>query len=109
MVATPTAWCVYLLLVHGRVWLDAVALHPCAAPMPCHDHAPLLLRISQANGMEQKRYETVRHALFFREPACRELYKQHVTFITSRKNSINGVKYSDDPTILAWNLINEPR
>jgi hypothetical protein len=26
-----------------------------------------------------------------------------------RKNSINGLLYKNDPTILAWNLINEPR
>lgn len=26
-----------------------------------------------------------------------------------RVNTINGRLYSEDPTILAWNLINEPR
>lgn len=59
--------------------------------------------------VEQKRYETVRHALFFKEEACKKLYKDNVDVITSRKNSYNGLAYKDDPTILAWNLINEPR
>lgn len=29
--------------------------------------------------------------------------------ILTRKNSINGLAYKDDPTIFAWELINEPR
>jgi hypothetical protein len=32
-----------------------------------------------------------------------------VTYILNRKNSINGRVYKNDPTILAWNLVNEPR
>uniref|UniRef100_A0A383VL97 mannan endo-1,4-beta-mannosidase n=1 Tax=Tetradesmus obliquus TaxID=3088 RepID=A0A383VL97_TETOB len=57
----------------------------------------------------QNEYETLRHALFFKEEACKALYKDHVDAITGRKNSINGLLYKNDPTILAWNLINEPR
>ncbi|GBF87865.1 mannan endo-1,4-beta-mannosidase [Raphidocelis subcapitata] len=58
---------------------------------------------------EQKRYETARNAAFFSEPRCKEMYKAHVRAIVERKNSINGRTYRDDPTIIAWNLINEPR
>lgn len=57
----------------------------------------------------QKRYETERHALFFKEEACKKLYKDHVTFMVNRVNSYTGKAYKNDPTILAWNLINEPR
>ena len=57
----------------------------------------------------QKRYETERHALFFKEEACKQLYKDHVKFMVNRVNSYTGVPYRRDPTILAWNLINEPR
>jgi hypothetical protein len=38
----------------------------------------------------QKRYETERHALFFKEEACKDLYKDHVKFLVNRVNSING-------------------
>lgn len=38
----------------------------------------------------QKRYETERHALFFKEEACKDLYKDHVRFLVNRVNSING-------------------
>lgn len=58
---------------------------------------------------EIKRYEVARHALFFTDPDARRFYKDHVSFLLGRTNSINGRKYSEDPTILAWNLINEPR
>ena len=30
-------------------------------------------------------------------------------FILTRRNTRNGLAYREDPTILAWDLINEPR
>lgn len=38
----------------------------------------------------QKRYEVERHALFFKEEACKELYKDHVKYLVNRVNTING-------------------
>ena len=35
-------------------------------------------------------------------------YKDYVTAIILRKNSLTGVVYRDDPTILAWDIANEP-
>ena len=35
-------------------------------------------------------------------------YKDYVTAIILRKNSITGTVYRDDPTILAWDIANEP-
>lgn len=29
--------------------------------------------------------------------------------IVTRRNSLSGVKYSEEPAIFAWELINEPR
>lgn len=65
--------------------------------------------VLQTFSVAQKEYETVRHATFFREEACKKLYKDNVDYIVNRKNSYNGIMYKNDPTILAWNLINEPR
>ena len=56
-----------------------------------------------------KHYEVERHALFFSDPGARELYKDYVSYILGRRNSRTGQLYRDDPTILAWDLINEPR
>ena len=46
---------------------------------------------------------------FFSSPACRQLYRNYATTLLSRVNTITGVPYRDDPTIFAWELINEPR
>eukprot|EP00249_Psilotum_nudum_P005232 c18687_g1_i1 orf=613-1914(+) len=46
---------------------------------------------------------------FFIDPIIRDFYKSYVKSILNRVNSINGVVYRDDPTIFAWELINEPR
>jgi endo-1,4-beta-mannosidase len=40
---------------------------------------------------------------------CKNQYNQHIKTIISRTNSINGKAYSEDPTIMSWQLANEPR
>jgi hypothetical protein len=37
------------------------------------------------------------------------MYKNFLTALVTRVNTITGVAYRDDPTIFAWELINEPR
>jgi hypothetical protein len=39
--------------------------------------------------------------------SCQTLYRQHVARVVGRTNTISGVPYRDDPTIMAWELINE--
>ena len=41
--------------------------------------------------------------------ACAQAYKNYITKIVTRKNSITGVAYSADPAVFAWELANEPR
>jgi hypothetical protein len=50
-----------------------------------------------------------RHALFFTDPSCRAMYRAHVAALAGRRSSVTGQLYRDDPTIMAWDLINEPR
>lgn len=38
-----------------------------------------------------------------------EIYKANIETIINRRNTINGVIYSQDPAILAWELCNEPQ
>ena len=56
-----------------------------------------------------KEYEVERHALFFTDADAKRIYKENVKFAVTRKNSVNGRVYKDDPTIFAWGLLNEPR
>lgn len=46
---------------------------------------------------------------FFTDWNARQMYKDHLRYFVSRRNAFTGVRYADDDTILAWNLLNEPR
>lgn len=48
-------------------------------------------------------------ANFAHEPKALEMYYNYVKSIVSRKNSITGRLYKDEPAIMAWQLCNEPR
>lgn len=49
------------------------------------------------------------HADFYTSPKIRGWFKNWISTLLNRTNSITGVKYKDDPTILSWELANEPR
>ena len=44
---------------------------------------------------------------FFHDPDCKAAYKAYVATLVKRKNSLTGVMYRDDPTILCWESGNE--
>uniref|UniRef100_A0A7N0V0H2 mannan endo-1,4-beta-mannosidase n=1 Tax=Kalanchoe fedtschenkoi TaxID=63787 RepID=A0A7N0V0H2_KALFE len=46
---------------------------------------------------------------FYSNEVVKEFYKNHVKAVLTRVNNITGVAYKDDPTIMSWELINEPR
>ena len=46
---------------------------------------------------------------FFSDPDCGRMYKANAKALIERVNAFTGVSYRDDPTIFAWELINEPR
>jgi mannan endo-1,4-beta-mannosidase len=45
--------------------------------------------------------------LFYTNPETRRLYREHVERLATRRNTVTGVLYRDDPTIFAWELMNE--
>ena len=57
----------------------------------------------------EKNYIVERHSLFYTDEGARKIYRDYVSTLVNRTNVYNGKVYRDDPTILAWNLINEPR
>ncbi|KAJ0986422.1 hypothetical protein J5N97_004778 [Dioscorea zingiberensis] len=46
---------------------------------------------------------------FFSDPVIRNYFKIYLKTVITRKNHLTGIKYRDDPTIFAWELMNEPR
>lgn len=45
--------------------------------------------------------------LFYTNPETRRLYREHIEKLATRRNTVTGVLYRDDPTIFAWELMNE--
>ncbi len=48
-------------------------------------------------------------ATFYGNQKAQELYIHYVYSIVTRKNTYTGINYNEDPTIMAWQLANEPR
>jgi mannan endo-1,4-beta-mannosidase len=49
------------------------------------------------------------HSDFYTDPVIRGWYRDWIEHVLNRVNTITGVAYKDDPTIMLWELGNEPR
>jgi mannan endo-1,4-beta-mannosidase len=48
-------------------------------------------------------------ASFYRNEKATAMFRDYIRRIVARENTCNGRLYSDDPTIMSWQLANEPR
>ncbi len=46
---------------------------------------------------------------FYTCQPCMDELDTYIRYVLNRTNSLNGKKYTDDPAIMAWEIINEPR
>jgi mannan endo-1,4-beta-mannosidase len=58
------------------------------------DHYPFGINIERA-------------MLFYTNEETRRLYREHVLKVLTRRNTVTGVLYKDDPTIMGYELMNE--
>jgi sialate O-acetylesterase len=60
------------------------------------------------NGHTWDEFQTYSARFYITEKAEAQ-YERYVAALTARRNTITGVAYRDDPTIMSWQLSNEPR
>ena len=46
--------------------------------------------------------------LFYVDPRVKAAYKNYARTLITRKNTVTGVAYADEPAILGWEVLNEP-
>ncbi|KAJ3057477.1 hypothetical protein HK102_011055, partial [Quaeritorhiza haematococci] len=49
------------------------------------------------------------HDQFYTDPNVKAAYKNYVRTVVTRYNPLTGLRYNEDPTIMAWEVANEPR
>jgi|GEM_PF-382801 len=49
------------------------------------------------------------HADFYTDATIKQWYKDWIAHVMNRTNTISGKQYKNDPTIMMWELANEPR
>ena len=49
------------------------------------------------------------NAAFYTDGQAQAMYRDYIRAVVTRTNSVTGVAYATDPTIMAWQLANEPR
>jgi mannan endo-1,4-beta-mannosidase len=49
------------------------------------------------------------HDDFYTDPTIRKWFQDYIAHLLNHTNTVTGVKYKDDPTIMTWELANEPR
>jgi mannan endo-1,4-beta-mannosidase len=49
------------------------------------------------------------HDDFFTDQWCKDTFKAYINYFLNRVNNYTGLAYKDDPTIMMWELANEPR
>ena len=53
--------------------------------------------------------DAVNHDKFYTTEAIKDCYKAYARYVTQRFNKYTGLRYRDDPTIMTFELANEPR
>ncbi len=48
-------------------------------------------------------------ARFYKNEKAQDRYRKYINSLVNRKNTFSGIQYKNDPSIMAWQLANEPR
>jgi len=72
---------------------------------------PLVNHWPDFGGMDRyvEWFDAASRDAFYTDPAIRGAYQSYVEQVLTRTNTVTGRPYKDEPSILAWELANEPR
>lgn len=74
------------------------------------DYGGMRQYVSWVLGLPDDSYgEAVNHDRFYTDARIRKAFYAYITQLITRRNRYTGIRYSDDPTIMTWELANEPR
>jgi mannan endo-1,4-beta-mannosidase len=65
--------------------------------------------LETAEAGTDRQHEQYYHDDFYRDPQIKQWFKDWIETLLTRVNTYTGVAYKDDPTIMMWELGNEPR
>jgi len=51
----------------------------------------------------------VNHDRFYTGQSIKDCYRAYAKFVITRRNRYTGLRYNEDPTVMTWELANEPR
>lgn len=57
----------------------------------------------------QKWFDLKKSTDFYTSDPAKAAYRSYVKYLLTRVNTYTGIAYNEDPTIMAWELMNEPR
>jgi hypothetical protein len=64
--------------------------------------------VDMAQQQDHPYFDSLGVEAFIKNNNFKQAFKNRINYLLNHKNVINGVKYSEDPTILSWILITEP-
>jgi mannan endo-1,4-beta-mannosidase len=74
------------------------------------DYGGMQQYVSWFLGLADDSYgDGVNHDKFYTDANCRKAYRAWAKHVIQRRNRYTGLRYADDPTVMSWELANEPR
>lgn len=74
------------------------------------DYGGMAQYVSWFRGLPDDTYaNAINHDLFYTDANIRACYLAYATFLINRRNRYTDKRYGEDPTIMTWELANEPR
>ena len=71
--------------------------------------APELAASVPLNPQRKWEREMTLSSYFYSDQHAQEYFRNYISALVSRKNTFTNIIYKDDPTIMSWQLSNEPR